>query len=258
MQNEQLHVHNRTMPPALSHKVCLNFLFRSAQTKPCQDRDNHSCLHAAQRPVPSKLLLNDQSAVSSRSRSRAPQMQRCLVAAKHLSRFPYYLLAANFATASTAKLEQARLTRFRTAPVRQSISIGDSRGSAAKTIAQSHDCVSKRSLQVGNTALNRGRIDGLHTLPRQTSMDNAVARSVNESAATADSEQTIRRGAFIVLEGIDRSGKSTQAQRFVDFLKSQGVSLHTLPPCCLVYVLASCICTGRFAIVMTEVVEGGG
>jgi hypothetical protein len=31
------------------------------------------------------------------------------------------------------------------------------------------------------------------------------------------------RGAFILLEGVDRSGKSTQAARLVDALKAQGV-----------------------------------
>ena len=32
-----------------------------------------------------------------------------------------------------------------------------------------------------------------------------------------------RRGAFIVLEGLDRSGKSTQCSRLVDNLNAQGI-----------------------------------
>lgn len=33
---------------------------------------------------------------------------------------------------------------------------------------------------------------------------------------------TLTRGALIVLEGLDRSGKSTQALRLCEYLKSQG------------------------------------
>jgi len=34
----------------------------------------------------------------------------------------------------------------------------------------------------------------------------------------------VRRGAFIVFEGLDRSGKSTQVQRLVDSLNKDGVA----------------------------------
>ena len=34
---------------------------------------------------------------------------------------------------------------------------------------------------------------------------------------------TARRGAFLVLEGLDRSGKSTQVKRLVESLESRGV-----------------------------------
>lgn len=33
----------------------------------------------------------------------------------------------------------------------------------------------------------------------------------------------VKRGAFIVLEGIDRTGKTTQAKLLVDFLASKNV-----------------------------------
>ena len=38
------------------------------------------------------------------------------------------------------------------------------------------------------------------------------------------------RGAFIVFEGVDRSGTSTQSERLVSSLKASGVSLHALAP----------------------------
>ena len=37
------------------------------------------------------------------------------------------------------------------------------------------------------------------------------------------SKRVRRRGAFIVFEGLDRSGKSTQVARLVDALNAQGV-----------------------------------
>lgn len=33
---------------------------------------------------------------------------------------------------------------------------------------------------------------------------------------------TARRGAFIILEGIDKSGKSTEATKLLDYLRLQG------------------------------------
>ena len=33
----------------------------------------------------------------------------------------------------------------------------------------------------------------------------------------------IRRGAFVLLEGVDRSGKSTQCKRLVDYLNANGI-----------------------------------
>ncbi|GAQ88740.1 Thymidylate kinase/adenylate kinase [Klebsormidium nitens] len=39
----------------------------------------------------------------------------------------------------------------------------------------------------------------------------------------AEAEAGPSRGAFIVLEGLDRSGKSTQVQKLVEYLKSRGV-----------------------------------
>lgn len=173
-------------------------------------------------------------------------MQSCFVIAKSLPRFAYNLLTANFAAASTANLERARLTpKFKTAPFRQSSSKPDRLActSAAKSIIRSPNCVSEHSLPVGNSALRQRRIDGVYTLPTQTAMGSVDARSVNNSAVTADSEKLRFRGAFIVLEGIDRSGKSTQAQRLVDFLNSQGVSPIFSPPCCHSFLIAlySCI-----------------
>lgn len=47
------------------------------------------------------------------------------------------------------------------------------------------------------------------------------------------------RGAFIVLEGIDRCGKSTQARRLVDNLNASGVS------CCVLHELVFPSCSLR-------------
>jgi dTMP kinase len=41
--------------------------------------------------------------------------------------------------------------------------------------------------------------------------------------ATTAAAPARRRGAFIVFEGLDRSGKSTQVQRLVDALNARGV-----------------------------------
>lgn len=43
------------------------------------------------------------------------------------------------------------------------------------------------------------------------------------SATKMSSLTKVRRGAFIVFEGLDRSGKSSQVQRLVDNLNSEGV-----------------------------------
>ncbi|SCV69409.1 BQ2448_2429 [Microbotryum intermedium] len=44
------------------------------------------------------------------------------------------------------------------------------------------------------------------------------------TSASAASKSTGKRGAFIVFEGLDRSGKTTQVQRLVDRLQQDGVN----------------------------------
>jgi dTMP kinase len=39
---------------------------------------------------------------------------------------------------------------------------------------------------------------------------------------------TVRRGALIVLEGLDRTGKSTQGRALVDRLRSMGLAAELL------------------------------
>lgn len=51
---------------------------------------------------------------------------------------------------------------------------------------------------------------------------NVAAKSSTTVAAKACSTGDQGRGAFIVLEGLDRSGKSTQCSRLVDYLASVG------------------------------------
>lgn len=43
---------------------------------------------------------------------------------------------------------------------------------------------------------------------------------------SAESSTASRRGAFIVLEGLDRSGKSTQVARLVEKLEQNGKRAH--------------------------------
>ena len=40
--------------------------------------------------------------------------------------------------------------------------------------------------------------------------------------------ESMMRGALIVLEGVDRAGKSTQCQKLVDHIRNSGVSLIAL------------------------------
>ncbi|GAA5978405.1 hypothetical protein JCM10908_004341 [Rhodotorula pacifica] len=55
-----------------------------------------------------------------------------------------------------------------------------------------------------------------------------MASAVFASSATASTAPTPRRrGAFIVLEGLDRSGKSTQVEKLVSALKERGIDAIT-------------------------------
>lgn len=47
--------------------------------------------------------------------------------------------------------------------------------------------------------------------------------SSDSSSAAMTASSAAKRGAFILFEGIDRCGKSTQAEKLVDNLKAQGV-----------------------------------
>ena len=41
-------------------------------------------------------------------------------------------------------------------------------------------------------------------------------------------EMQIKRGALIVLEGVDRAGKTTQARRLVERLRADGVDVEAM------------------------------
>lgn len=45
-----------------------------------------------------------------------------------------------------------------------------------------------------------------------------------------------KRGAFILFEGIDRSGKTTQCTRLVEHLKQQGAKVRDASLSCLSYL----------------------
>ena len=53
----------------------------------------------------------------------------------------------------------------------------------------------------------------------------------NRNSRKTDSINIMKRGAFIVLEGVDHSGKTTQCHRLVDALDSEGrrVKFYTFP-----------------------------
>ena len=57
-----------------------------------------------------------------------------------------------------------------------------------------------------------------------TSQKSIHSRIYSSSSHYCDSHRQIHmRGALIVFEGVDRAGKTTQCQKLVDHLRSQGV-----------------------------------
>ncbi len=92
----------------------------------------------------------------------------------------------------------------------------------ASTITATFSTVSRRLALV---ALPRSLIErdpSLHGCVPQTSMSTAAHASNATTPSAAPSAAPTSRGALIVLEGVDRSGKSTQCQKLVDYLNSTG------------------------------------
>lgn len=52
-----------------------------------------------------------------------------------------------------------------------------------------------------------------------------VLQGMASHLALPPNRPTVRRGAFIVLEGADRAGKSTQCKLLVEYLQALGVRL---------------------------------
>ncbi len=64
--------------------------------------------------------------------------------------------------------------------------------------------------------------------------------TASASASSAAGEQDKKRGAFIVLEGVDRCGKSTQVGKLVERLQAQGLAAEAIrfPGACVLFLCA--------------------
>jgi Thymidylate kinase len=67
--------------------------------------------------------------------------------------------------------------------------------------------------------------------------------SIGAMAVAADSESNGARGAFILFEGVDRCGKSTQAKRLVEHLTARGVRENASPHASSGNLCNRCVCS---------------
>ena len=64
--------------------------------------------------------------------------------------------------------------------------------------------------------------------PRENRNTNINTRIIKSRKITTKIDLNMRRGALIVLEGCDRSGKSTQCKKLVESLRERGTKAELM------------------------------
>ncbi|KAM0792293.1 hypothetical protein ACM66B_004983 [Microbotryomycetes sp. NB124-2] len=130
-----------------------------------------------------------------------------------------------FATQSLMVIDTLGLDKSKVNPKGGAIALGHPLGATGGRLLSSLIYELRRTEQkVGVATLCMGTGAGKATLVVAETIMSAVGANGSGSAGLHSSTGAgTRRGAFIVFEGLDRSGKTTQVAKIVDKLNSQGI-----------------------------------